>query len=111
MLGPALGWITATSVVEAIGLYYVKLGGPLNTLLASLLYGAGVIPLLSRTVQYEGIGIVNFLWNILSTLLGFVIGLLYFKERIHSLQVIGVGLSLLGIGCILLAPRGSGDKP
>lgn len=104
MIAPALGWITATSLVEAVGLYTVKLGGIRNLLFACLLYGAGVAPLLSKTVQYEGIGLINFFWNILSTLLGFAIGILYFKERIHYLQAIGVGLSLVGIGCILLAP-------
>lgn len=104
MLTPAIGWISLTSLIEAVGLYSVKLGGPQNLLVASLVYGAGVVPLLSKTVAYEGIGIVNFFWNILSTLLGFAIGIFYFKERIHHLQVIGVGLSLLGIGCILLAP-------
>ena len=104
MLAPAIGWISLTSLVEAFGLYSIKLGGPRNLLTASLVYGAAVVPLLSKTVAYEGIGIVNFFWNILSTLLGFGIGIIYFKERIHYLQAIGVGLSLLGIGCILLAP-------
>ena len=98
----ALQMASVVSVVEAFGLYSLRAG---HTLVASLIYGLGVVPLLSRILKYEGIGIVNLLWNILSTLFGFGIGIFIFNERIHYLQFIGALLSLLGIGLIVMAPK------
>jgi len=98
----ALQMASAASIVEAFALYSLRAN---NVLAASLIYGAGVVPLLSMGLKYEGIGMVNFLWNILSTLFGFGIGIYIFNERIHYLQIIGALLSLLGIGLIVMAPK------
>lgn len=70
---------------------------------ASLIYGLFVVPLLSKALKYEGIGMVNFFWNILSTILMFTIGVLFFKERIAHLQVVGVILGLLGLGLVIIS--------
>jgi len=101
----ALGMVSIVSTVEAFALYFLRAGGLQNLLIASFIYGGGVVPLLSNTLKYEGIGIVNFLWNILSTLFGFGIGIYMFGEQIHYLQVIGVALSMLGVGLIIMAPK------
>ena len=100
----ASGIIAVTSVVEAFGLYFIRAGGMLNTLTASLFYGLGVVPLLSMATKYEGIGITNFMWNVLSTIFGFCIGIFMYKEKVRNLQVIGVILSLLGLALIVLDP-------
>jgi len=100
-----LGTISVASIVEAFGLFFMRSGGFQNTLIASLLYGGAVVPLLAKALQYQGLGIVNLLWNILSTLFAFGIGIHMFNERIHYLQVIGATLSLLGIGLIVMAPK------
>jgi multidrug transporter EmrE-like cation transporter len=101
----ALGTVSVASVVEATGLYFLRAGGLQNTITASLIYGGGVVPLLSKALQFEGIGIVNLLWNIFSTLIGFVIGIYFFKERVHYLQMIGAAFSVVGIGLIIMAPK------
>jgi len=101
----ALGMVSIVSLVEAFGLYFVRLGGAGNILISSIIYGYMVVPLLAFTLRYEGIGIVNFLWNILSTLIGFGIGIYLFNERIHYLQIVGAAFSILGIGLILMAPK------
>ena len=101
----ALGTVSIASIVEAIGLYFLRAGGLHNTIIASFVYGGGVVPVLSKALQYEGIGIVNLLWNIFSTLFGFGIGIFLFKERIHYLQMIGAAFSILGIGLIIMAPK------
>jgi drug/metabolite transporter (DMT)-like permease len=100
-----LGTIGGVSIVEAFGLFFLRSGGFQNTLIACLFYGAGVAPLLAKSLQYEGIGIVNLLWNIVSTLFGFGIGIYLFNERVHYLQLIGAAFSFLGIGLILMAPK------
>ena len=101
----AMGLVTITSIIEAVGLYNIRFGGITHTAIASLIYGLGVVPMLSQTIMYEGIGIVNFLWNILSTLFGFGIGIYMFNEKVHYLQMIGVLVSTAGIGLILIAPK------
>ena len=101
----ASGVIGLTSIIEAFGLYFIRAGGMLNTLKASLFYGIGVVPLLSLATKYEGIGLVNFMWNILSTLFGFAIGIYMYKEKIHNMQMMGVLVSTVGLAMILLDPE------
>jgi len=101
----AISWISLVSIVEAFGLFFLREGGLLATLKASLVYGLGVVPLLSYALKYEGIGIVNFIWNILSTLVGFGIGVYFFGEKIHGMQQFGILLSLIGLAFIEMAPK------
>jgi multidrug transporter EmrE-like cation transporter len=101
----ALGWISVVSVVEAFALYYVREGSLFSAIKASLIFALGVVPLLSQAVKYEGIGIVNFIWNILSTLAGFGIGMYFFGEKLHGMQQLGVLVSLLGLALIQMAPK------
>jgi len=97
--------ITITAAVEAVALYFIRAGGVMNVSIASVLYAAGAVPLLSFATKYEGIGIANFLWNVMSTLIGFGIGIVMFKEKIRNLQIMGVLVSMLGVGMILLDPE------
>jgi drug/metabolite transporter (DMT)-like permease len=106
----AMSWTVITGLVEAFALYFIRLGGIENIVKASLIYGMGVVPLLVKGVEYEGIGFVNFFWNVFSTLFGFGIGLYLFKEKIRKLQVIGVIISLLGLGLILMSSGPDGKS-
>jgi drug/metabolite transporter (DMT)-like permease len=45
---------------------------------------------------------INFFWNICSTIIGFLIGILIFKEQINNLQWVGITLSILGITIAIL---------
>jgi hypothetical protein len=100
----ASGFVTITAVVEAVALYYIRAGGLVNISIASVLYALGAVPLLAFATKYEGIGISNFLWNVLSTLIGFGIGIYFYKEKIHSMQIMGVIVSLVGVAMILMDP-------
>jgi multidrug transporter EmrE-like cation transporter len=104
----ALVWTTATSLVEALGLYWLRVGSMEAFLKATLAYGLGVTYFLSRSLKYEGIGMTNFLWNVMSTMIGFGIGIFLFQEQVHYLQTIGVVLGLLGVGLIAMAPERKG---
>jgi multidrug transporter EmrE-like cation transporter len=98
----ASGIIGITSLVEAVGLFFIRSGGVMNTSIASVIYAVAVVPLLRLATKYEGIGVSNFLWNVFSTILGFVIGVYIFKEKIRNMQILGVIVSLVGLGMILL---------
>jgi|688.fasta_scaffold593794_2 multidrug transporter EmrE-like cation transporter len=67
-----------------------------------ILYGIFVPFLLYHSLQHLGIGMVNFFWNIFSTLLGFIIGIYLFNEKINFNQVIGITLSILGVSIVIL---------
>jgi len=106
--------MTLLSSVEAVALTLLRMKDS-KTLLyrgltASAIYGVLVVPLLIKTLEYEGIGIVNFIWNVFSTIIMFVIGIYVFKEKIANLQLIGVVLSLAGLGLILMSDGNSGSS-
>lgn len=70
-------------------------------IIACLLYGLVVTYLLYKNLKYEGIGMVNFFWNVFSTIAGFMIGIYLFKEKVSGIQWMGVALSILGLWMIL----------
>ena len=70
-----------------------------------LIYGIAVPFFLYRVLNYNGIGLANFYWNLMSTLSAFFIGWYFFQEDISNVQKIGVGISLLGVALILLGKQ------
>jgi multidrug transporter EmrE-like cation transporter len=109
MVIEVLGLIGVTSIIEAVALYFIKKNNLVDLPIAMILYGLGVVPLLYYTSVSHGIGMINFIWNIVSTIFGFIIGIYLFKEKVNNLQLIGVLLSLTGIGLIMISPD-SKDK-
>ena len=101
----AVFFIAITTIIESIGLTILKQGSAYAIPIASVMYALCVVPLIHITLQYEGVGITNFLWNIFSTLIMFGIGIYVFKEKVHSLQLIGILVCLLGVGLILMSPE------
>ena len=95
--------ITLLTLVEVPALTLLRIGGMTHLAVASLIFALGVVPLLSIALQYEGIGIVNFFWNMQSTILMFAVGILFFKEKVSTLQILGVLISLLGMGLVVLS--------
>lgn len=101
--------IGALTAVENVGMYSIKRsqtnGEWLFYILASLIYGILVPFFFMRSLQYEGLGTVNFFWNVASTLSAFAIGAFFFKEKVTSWKMMGVTLSLLGLGMILMSDK------
>ena len=98
-------FVLVATIVEAIGLTILRQGSTYAIPMTSAIFALGVVPLLHMSLQYEGIGLTNFLWNIFSTLVMFAIGVYIFKEKTKRLQFIGVLVSLLGVGIILMSPE------
>ena len=95
--------------IEAVALYSVQKyekTRKLPLLLASMIvYGIAIPLLLYQLLKYKGIGMINFLWNVFSTLSGFFIGIMLFKERVNSIQWMGVALGILAFGMIILGSK------
>jgi multidrug transporter EmrE-like cation transporter len=91
---------------EAIALYSIQKFEKVKEfkffILAMICYGILVPCFLYKNLKYKNIGMINFFWNIFSTIIGFTIGILLFSERVNNLQWIGISLSLLGIGLVIL---------
>lgn len=100
----AFGWVFLCGCVEIFTLTLLRLGGWRNYVSASLLFSFGVVPLLLKALEYEGIGLVNFMLNVFTTLAMFGIGIYMFNEKINNLQIIGVILSIIGLALILESP-------
>jgi multidrug transporter EmrE-like cation transporter len=96
--------VAGVSIFEAIGLTALRFKKIYSIPIASGIYALVVIPLLYTALKFQGIGMVNFISNIFSTIMLFLIGIYIFDEPLHNLQIVGVLVSLLGLFLILLAP-------
>lgn len=98
-------WFFIIICIEALALYCIKMYSVTrqNKYLYTSMFCYLLIPLfLYKLLQIgKGIGIVNVIWNILSTIYGFMIGVLLFSENINSMQILGSILGVIGITLIL----------
>lgn len=62
-----------------------------------------VVMLLSRALQYDGMGAVNLIWSVMSIVAVFIVGMLFFHEHVTTLQITGISLSLMGIAILHFA--------
>jgi multidrug transporter EmrE-like cation transporter len=98
----AFPWILLSSVIEAGALTLLRIGGKWNIIYAAAIFACAVVPLLSKALEWQGIGIVNFVWNVFSTILMFAIGYFFFDETFTYLKAVGVSCALFGISILLL---------
>jgi multidrug transporter EmrE-like cation transporter len=98
----AFPWILLSSVIEAGALTLLRIGGKWNIIYAAAIFACAVVPLLSKALEWQGIGIVNFVWNVFSTILMFAIGYFFFYEKFTYLKAVGVSCALFGISILLL---------
>lgn len=62
-----------------------------------ILYGIMAPLLIIKNLEYEGIATLNILWNIMSTLVVLLIGLIIFKEKVSHLHLTSLLFSVLAI--------------
>ena len=98
----AFPWILLSSIVEAGALTILRIGGSWNIIYAAIIFAVAVVPLLSKALEWQGIGMVNFIWNVFSTVFMFLIGYFYFSEKLTYLKLVGISCAFFGIGILLL---------
>jgi len=108
-------WVVMSSLlglivgIEAVALYSIQKYAntrKFNFLLATMLiYGLAIPCLLYHILKRKGVGMVNFLWNVFSTLIGFFIGIMIFKEKVNGIQWMGVALGILAFAMIILGAK------
>jgi len=92
--------VSVIIITEVTSWYFMKKSWVDNDKISLCLFFAlyACLPfLLLRTLQYEGIGITNMLWNIASTTLVLLMGYFIFKEHINHWQYLGIGLGIISI--------------
>ena len=102
-----VGVIIILIAFESIALYGIKRSKSDKKwiYIAMAIYGLTVPLLLLKATTYEGIGIVNFFWNVFSTIMGFIIGMYLFGEKVNNIQWLGVIVSIVGMALILLSEK------
>lgn len=99
-------WFILILLVEAFALYSIKMASVFPDEKKYIVFAVvsyALIPLfLYKMLLYgQGIGVINCLWNILSTIYGFLIGIYLFQEHVSKQQIVGAILGLIGIILIL----------
>jgi len=80
---------------------YVSLGAnPIWLLVSAIIYATSPI-LLYYSLQYEGLAIMNVLWNTLSTCIITLLGIYMFKEKLSTTKCLCIAISILGIGLLV----------
>lgn len=77
----------------------------LYMLLALLIYGIIIPFIVLKTLTFAGIGTVNFMWNIITTVSMIIIGHFYFGDRMSNLHLISLLLGIASITILYIAER------
>jgi multidrug transporter EmrE-like cation transporter len=85
---------------------YTKHYNPLYLLFGLVIYGAIIPYLIIRSLKFDGIGTVNFLWNIITTVAMIVIGYYIFGNKVNHLHYISFFLGVAAIIVLYLADKG-----
>ena len=88
-------------IFESIGLYYITYYNKhryiLYYIIGCLIYGIIFPYLILRALKYKGIATVNFIGNILSTIIMILIGYYFFKEKMNYIKILGFIIGFISI--------------
>ncbi|ARF09967.1 hypothetical protein Indivirus_6_33 [Indivirus ILV1] len=87
--------------IESCSQYNLKIFNKSQNIQYFILGSLGYViisAILSYLFGFEKMGIVNNLWNVFSSISIVLIGYLFFKEKLSTIQTIGVILGVIGIG-------------
>ena len=82
---------------------YSKDKNILYLLLGIIIYGLIIPFLVIISLNFEGIGTVNFLWNIITTVSMIVIGYYIFGDKVNHLHFISLFLGISAIVVLMIA--------
>lgn len=92
-------------IFESIGQYHIKkskLKGSLTFLLIGMFCYIVVCLLLKKCYAFNGMGITNFIWSVLSIISVLIVGVLAFDENITKIDIIGIMLAVAGLYLIFV---------
>ena len=84
---------------------YSKESNILYFIVGAVIYGLLIPYMLSKSVTLTGIGTVNFIWNIVTTIAMIVVGYFYFGDKMTHLHMISLLLGLASLTVLYLAEK------
>jgi multidrug transporter EmrE-like cation transporter len=94
---------------ESIAQFHIRKGRELESQLYTLI---GLVSycvvglLLFKCYEFEGVGMVNLIWSVLSIVSMTAIGYMFFDEEINKYDLLGIGLCLTGMYFIFIYGHG-----
>lgn len=92
-------------IFESIGQYHIKKSKISNSLLfltIGIFSYSIVCLLLKKCYDFNGMGITNFVWSVLSIVSVLMVGVLAFNEKITKIDLLGILLSVSGLYLIFV---------
>ena len=90
-LGETVAMTALTKYSKSYNIYYLIAG--------MALYGICIPYMIISSLHFSGIGTVNLLWNIITTVSMIIIGYYLFNEKVNHLHIVSL---LLGVGSIII---------
>jgi len=90
---------------ESVAQYHIKKSKINNNylfFLVAIFSYSMVCLLLNRCYDFNGVGMTNFVWSILSIVTLLTIGVVFFNEHITKYDIIGIILSIIGLYMIFI---------
>lgn len=90
---------------ESIAQYNIKVNKITNNylfLLIAMFSYSIVCLLLKKCYDFNGMGITNFVWSVISIVTMLLIGNIMFDEKITKIDIIGIILSIIGLYLIFV---------
>lgn len=81
-------------------LYTISINKTIVYIIGAIVSYSFVPFLFVKSLKYEGIAVMNLIWNLCSNLIITAIGVLYFKEPLLGTKWIGILLSIFSIGLL-----------
>lgn len=70
-------------------------------ILPTIMYGLH-IPLFFYGLRISSMAVLNIVWNLLSSILVLLLGIIYFKEKISWIKIIALGMGLCSLGLLTI---------
>jgi len=97
--------ISLIVLFESIAQYHIKKSRvSKNTifLVVSIMCYSIVCLLLGKCYEFNGLGITNFVWSVVSIVTMLLVGNIFFKEPITRYDIFGIALSISGLYLIFI---------
>ena len=89
--------ITLLDIAGSICAKYYSLSKKPSLLIATVIFFGAAGFVFAKSLKFEGMAITNVLWIALSILIITIIGYFAFKEDISHLQLLGIGVIMVGL--------------
>jgi multidrug transporter EmrE-like cation transporter len=88
------------TIIETYAQYNLKeysVGHKMGYYLLGIIFYVISATIFMKLLSYEKVGVINLIWNIMSTLFVFIMGYLMFNENLNSYELVGAVMAIAGL--------------